>query len=156
MSLGTREATREFLAFGGEEPRADKMEGRALRALHTGVAELRPPLAVCDNLRWRRLNTKKRCEDASHQHFVQNPGQRLAAFRETLEVRTRRRVAFNQDVALDSVYNPKSPSRVHETDSPFRRWTFPKKEPEFRLFSVSPLQVSSKRQLDEQPIRKAI
>jgi hypothetical protein len=77
-------------------------------------------------------------------------GKRLAAFRETLEVRTRRRVAFNQDVALDSVYNPKSPSRVHETDSPFRRWTFPKKEPEFRLFSVSALQVSSKRQLDEQ------
>ena len=47
MSLGTREATREFLAFGGEEPRAGKMEGRALRALRTGVAELRPPLAVC-------------------------------------------------------------------------------------------------------------
>jgi hypothetical protein len=72
-------------------------------------------------------------------------GKRLAAFRETLEVRTRRRVAFNQDVALDSVYNPKSPSRVHETDSPFRRWTFPKKKQEFRLFSRSRFQVSSKR-----------
>jgi hypothetical protein len=83
-------------------------------------------------------------------------GKRLAAFRETLEVRTRRRVAINQDVALDSVYNPKSPSRVHETDSPFRRWTFPKKEPEFGLLSVSALQVSSKRRLDEQPIRKAV
>jgi hypothetical protein len=46
VRLGTREATREFLAFGGEEPRAGKMEGRALRVLRTGVAELRPPLAL--------------------------------------------------------------------------------------------------------------
>jgi len=46
VRLGTREATREFLAFGGEKPRAGKMEGRALRALRTGVAELRPPLAL--------------------------------------------------------------------------------------------------------------
>jgi hypothetical protein len=45
VRLGTREATREFLAFGGEKPRAGKMEGRALRVLRTGVAALRPPLA---------------------------------------------------------------------------------------------------------------
>jgi len=149
VSLGTREATREFLAFGGEEPRAGKMEGRAPRALRTGVAELRPPLAVCAEQKFAMAKAEHQKAMRTHRTSTSCKihGKRLAAFRETLEVRTRRRVAFNQDVALDSVYNPKSPSRVHETDSPFRHWTFPKKEPEFRLFSVSSLQVS-KRQLD--------
>jgi hypothetical protein len=67
-------------------------------------------------------------------------GKHLAAFRETLKVRTRRRVTFNQDVALDSVYNPKSPSRLDERDLAMGVGRFSKKE-EFRLVLVH--QVSS-------------
>jgi hypothetical protein len=72
-------------------------------------------------------------------------GKRLAAFRETLESAHASSRHFQPGRCLDSVYDPKSPSRVHETDSPFRRWTFPKKEQEFRLFSSSLFEVSSKR-----------
>jgi hypothetical protein len=53
--------------------------------------------------------TLKSDEDGSHRTSCKIHGNRLADFRETLEVRTRRRVAFNQDVALDSVYIPKVP-----------------------------------------------
>ena len=123
------------------------MEGRALRALRTGVAELRPPLAVCAKQKFAmaKVEHQKAMRTDRTSTSCKINGKRLAAFREILEVRTRRRVAFNQDVALDSVYNPKSPSRVHETDSPFRRWTFCKKKPEFRLFNSSLFEVSSKR-----------
>jgi hypothetical protein len=107
------------------------MEGRALRALRTGVAELRPPLAVCAQQKFEMAKTEhQKAMRGTHRTSTscKIDGKRLAAFRETLEVRTRRRVAFNQDVALDSVYNPKSPSRMYETDSPFRRWTFCNKQ----------------------------
>jgi hypothetical protein len=82
-------------------------------------------------------------------------GKRLAAFRETLEVRTRPRVGFNQDVALDSVYNPKSPPECTKQIRHFGAGRFPKKSQSFAL-SAFHLFTESKRQLDEQPIRKAI
>jgi hypothetical protein len=145
VRLGAREATREFL-FSGEKSRVQvKWRGE--------LCEPFVPASQSSALHWLRAPSRRRDgEGGTPKSNVRTHRtstsckihrKRLAAFRETLEVRTRHRVAFNQDVALDSVYNPKSPSRVHETDSPFRRWTFPKKEQEFRLFSSSLFQVSS-------------
>jgi hypothetical protein len=186
VRLGTREATREFLAFGGEEPRAGKMEGRALRALRTGVAELRPSLALrhtqdvpngarsveatvsaatggggagdtpattvrldraeggsaspenaspVEDSPWRaRTDGKRNAEGASSRR------QSRGLFANALRSRRGDRSTLDR---------PRSPAshlvaRIWQV-SPFRRGTFPKKEQEFRLFSRSLFEVSSKR-----------
>ena len=179
MRLGTREATREFLAFGGEEPRAGKMEGRALRVLRTGVAELRPPLALRhtqdvpngarsveatvsaatggggagdtpattvrldraeggsaspENASPARTDGKRNAEGASSRR------QSRGLFANALRSRRGDRSTLDR---------PRSPAshlvaRIWQV-SEIRRWTFPKKEQEFRLFSRSLFEVSSKR-----------
>ena len=80
------------------------MEGRALLALHVCNAEALPstdsarPAEVCDGEDGtpksdaRTHRTPKALRAKIH-------GKRLAVFREALGVRTRRRVAFNQDAA---------------------------------------------------------
>src|SRR4029077_2755337 len=110
---GTREATREFLAFVGKEPRAVKIEGRAMRALEIASrsSALHWLCAPSRSSRWRRRNTEKRCEDASHSESTSCKvhGKRLAAFREALGVRTRRRVASTRTLLYIAYAVPKVP-----------------------------------------------
>ena len=116
------------------EPLTVALRGSALDCL--GVPSRSP--------RWRRRNTEKRCEDApqSESTSCKIHGKQPAAFREALGVRTRRRVAFNQNAALNSACSPRSPARLDERDLAIGVGRFPKKE-EFRIFSFSVFQVSS-------------
>jgi hypothetical protein len=75
-------------------------------------------------------------------------GKRLAAFRETLAVGTGRRVAFNQGVALNSVYNPKK-----SLSSARKRFAISALDVSEKRARVSPFQQFSSSGIIQTPIR---